>query len=183
MTQPVFITSNQHKADYLARQLGIDIAHEKVELDELQSTDLHVIVEHKLRQAYEIVQKPVIVEDTSLGFTVLGGLPGPFIKFFITNIVTDVCCRMLDAFDDRSATIHCTFGYFDGKQIRMFDSEMKGSISKMPRGENGFGFDKIFVRDGDDITLAEYDQAENERIYAEEKKPFAALRDFLRELA
>ena len=46
---PIFITGNQHKADYLSRQLGVAIAHQKVELDELQSTDLHVIVEHKLR--------------------------------------------------------------------------------------------------------------------------------------
>lgn len=46
---PIFITGNQNKADYLSRQLGIQIDHKKVDLDEIQSTDLHEIVEHKLQ--------------------------------------------------------------------------------------------------------------------------------------
>lgn len=47
-----FITGNQKKADFLAKWLGIDMAHQKVMLDELQSFDSHVIAEHKARQAY-----------------------------------------------------------------------------------------------------------------------------------
>ena len=73
---PIFITGNQHKADYLSRQLGVAIEHQKVELDELQSTDIHAIVEHKLRQAYRVIGAPVLVEDVSLSFTALGELPG-----------------------------------------------------------------------------------------------------------
>lgn len=57
---PIFITGNQSKADYLARRLGIAIEHRKIELDELQSTDLHVIVKHKLAQAYAVCQVPVL---------------------------------------------------------------------------------------------------------------------------
>ena len=70
-----FITGNQKKADYLAKYLGLEVLHEKVDLDELQSLDLREIVEHKVRQAYEKVGKPVIVEDVSLTFTALGRLP------------------------------------------------------------------------------------------------------------
>ncbi len=51
-----FITGNQHKADYLAKYLGIEIAHRKIDLDELQSLDLHEIVTHKVKQAYDIVR-------------------------------------------------------------------------------------------------------------------------------
>ena len=51
MTATTFITGNQNKADYLARLLGMEIVHQKVDLDELQSTSLHEIVEHKVRQA------------------------------------------------------------------------------------------------------------------------------------
>ena len=70
-----FITGNKKKADYLAKYLGLEVLHEKVDLDELQSLDLREIVEHKVRQAYEKVGKPVIVEDVSLTFTALGRLP------------------------------------------------------------------------------------------------------------
>jgi hypothetical protein len=36
--------------------LGIDIAHRKIDLDEIQSLDLNEIVTHKVKQAYAIVQ-------------------------------------------------------------------------------------------------------------------------------
>lgn len=176
---PIFITGNQSKADYLSNQLGIQLEHRKIELDELQSLDLHTIVEHKLRQAFEVCQVPVLVEDVSLVFSAIGKLPGPYIKWFVEEAGDEACCRMLDGFDDRSATIRCTYGYFDGTETHFFDSEMPGSIATKPRGNNGFGFDRIFINDGYDVTRAEMSQEENERTYAELMKPFAQVREFL----
>lgn len=175
----VFITGNQDKADYFSRQMGMSIPHVKVELDELQSSDLHVIVAHKLRQAYAVVKTPVLVEDVSLEFAELGGLPGPYIKWFVEQAGEEACCKMLDGFDDRSATIRCCFGYFDGEKMEFFDSEMPGTISDRPRGDNGFGFDRFFVMDGHTKTRAELPQEEVEKTYAEQMKPFAKVREFL----
>lgn len=179
---PVFITGNQNKADYLSRQLGVKIPHQKVDLDELQSTDLHVIVEHKLRQAYDIVKRPVLVEDVSLSFNALGDLPGPYIKWFVEQAGGEACCRMLDGFDDRSAVIRCTFGYFDGERMEFFDSESLGMISDHPRGENGFGFDTFFINEGYNVTRAEMSQEENEHTYATIMKPFAKVKAFVETL-
>ena len=176
---PVFITGNQNKADYLARQLGIVIRHQNVDLDELQSLDPHEIVTHKLQQAYSIVKAPVLVEDVSLVFTALGKLPGPYIKWFVEYAGVDACCKMLDGFDDRSATIQCTFGFYDGTSIELFDSIMPGTIAQKPAGVNGFGFDTIFINEGNTITRAEMSQEENERTYATIMKPFRQVREFL----
>jgi len=85
MKKVVFITWNQNKADYLAKYLGFPIEHFKVDLDEIQSLDLREIVEHKVRQAYQKVWVPVIVEDVSLEFEALGRLPGTFIRFFLMS--------------------------------------------------------------------------------------------------
>lgn len=179
MAKLTFITGNQNKTEYLARQLGISIDHQRVELDEPQSTDLHVIVRHKLEQAYGVVGAPVLVEDVSLSYTALGGLPGPYIRWFIEYAGSEACCRMLDGFDDRSAVVRCTFGYYDGKQIEFFDSEIHGSISDNPCGENGFGFDTFFIMDGYNVTRAELPQDKVEKTYAEEMKPFAKVRAFI----
>lgn len=177
-----FITGNQNKADYFSRQIGLKIPHKKVELQEIQSLDLHEIVLFKLKQAYREIGSPVIVEDVSLSFNALGGLPGPYIRWFTDIAGNVVCCRMLDSFDDRSATINCTFGYFDGQRVEYFDSSLKGSISKKPRGDNGFGFDNIFIMDGYDKTRAELPKEENERTYATLMKPFSKVREFLANL-
>lgn len=182
MTNVTFITGNQNKADYLAKLLEIQIDHQKVDLDELQSLDLHEIVEHKVRQAYAAVGSPVLVEDVSLEFTALGTLPGPFIKFFIDSAGDEACCRLLDSFDDRTATIRCTFGYYDGKKVEFFDSVMGGSISKEPRGENGYGFDRIFINEGYEVTRAEMTPEENEQTYRDLMKPIAKVHDFLASL-
>lgn len=182
MPNITFITGNQNKADYLSRQLGVEIAHQKLELDELQDTDLHVIVGHKAMQAYDVLKSPVLVEDVSLAYNALGDLPGPYIKWFVEHAGDEACCRMLDGFSDRSAVIRCTFGYYDGVRMEFFDSELKGSISKEPRGENGFGFDKFFINEGLSITRAEMTQEENERTYAEQMKPFAKVKAFIQTL-
>ena len=89
---------------------------------------------------------------------------------------------MLDGFDDRSAVIRCTYGYYDGDRLEFFDSELPGTISDRPRGENGFGFDAIFINEGMEITRAEMSLEENERTYAEMMKPFGKVREFLKAL-
>ncbi len=80
MQSVTFITGNQSKADYLAKYLGHPVEHVKLDLDEIQSLDLKVIVEHKVRQAYMKIKTPVLVEDVGLYCEALGGLPGPFMR-------------------------------------------------------------------------------------------------------
>jgi inosine triphosphate pyrophosphatase len=180
MQPPVFITGNQNKADYLARMLGVSLEHQKVELDEIQSMSLEAIVEHKVKQAYEIVGRPVLVEDVALGFEALGGLPGPFVKFFIEmpNGLENMC-RMLDAFDSRAARAEAVFGYFDGTTLKLFRASLGGTIAAHPRGENGYGWDMIFEPEGyAGKTRAEL-SAEDDTATYELIKPLAALREFL----
>src|SRR5579859_4134058 len=58
MKEIIFVTGNQKKADYLRELLEYPLTHQKLDLDEIQSLDLKKVVEHKLHQAYERVQKP-----------------------------------------------------------------------------------------------------------------------------
>lgn len=143
--QPIFITGNQDKADYLARTLGIPLEHRKIDLDEVQSADPQKVVEHKVRQAYDLLQQPVLVEDTSLSFAALDGLPGPFIKFFNdAHNGLEMMCRMLDGFHDRSAYACAIYGYYDGTIVKFFEGRLDGLIVDHPRGSGGYGWDAIF---------------------------------------
>src|SRR5690242_16502645 len=132
MLRPVFITGNQHKADYLARWLGMPLEHQKVDLDEIQSLDLRKVVEDKARRAYEVVQKPVLVEDVSLSFDTLGRLPGTFIKWYIHELGNEKICRLLDCQPNRHATASICYCLYDGQTAHFFDASMHGTIADHP---------------------------------------------------
>jgi non-canonical purine NTP pyrophosphatase (RdgB/HAM1 family) len=155
-----FITGNMNKVAQVAKFLNIPLAHHKLDLDELQSLDLHRIVEHKAKQAYELLQKPVLVEDVSLRFTAMGRLPGPFIKWFIEEIGTTGLAKLAAGLPSQEAHCQVCYGLYDGREMHFFDGEMHGRIAPAPRGNGGFGFDAIFINDGYDMTRAEMNEGD-----------------------
>ncbi len=172
-----FITGNQNKADYLAKYLGLPVKHLKLDLDEIQSLDLKEIVGHKVRQAYDKIKTPVIVEDVSLEFEALNSLPGPFIKFFVDKVPFETICSMLHG-KTRRATARCVFGYYDGKILKLFEGSLGGEIAETPAGEKGYGWDRLFIPDGYKVTRAQLSEEDDQKTYLQ-IKPFAALKDFL----
>ena len=178
MANVTFITGNQNKADYLSKYLGHPVDHVKLNLDEIQSMDLNEIVEHKVRQAYELIKKPVIVEDVALEFDALDGLPGPFIKFFVEKVPFEVICAMIGNGLTRKATARCVFGYFDGEDLELFEGSLNGEIAETPSGNNGYGWDKIFIPQGYTVTRASLDEEDDQKTYLE-IKPFAKLKKYL----
>ncbi|MEK7535376.1 MAG: non-canonical purine NTP pyrophosphatase [Patescibacteria group bacterium] len=155
MDKLTFITGNAAKADQLGRHLDIPVNHLKIELTEIQSLDLAEIVEHKAKEAYKHIGSPVLIEDTSLTFSALGRLPGPLIKWFLTELDNEGLCRILDGYQDRGAVAEVLFGLYDGKDLQTFRGSAKGSVATKPRGEWGFGWDPIFIPDGYSKTWGE----------------------------
>src|SRR6185369_2716238 len=155
-----FITGNQHKADFIAKWLGYQVKHHKLDLDELQTLDLHKVVEHKVRQAYHILKKPVLVEDASLTFPAMGRLPGTFIKWFIEELGYDGLLKLAHSLPSPEAVGRVCYAVCGGKQVHIFDGEMKGKIASEARGSGGFGFDPIYINDGYEITRAEMSEAD-----------------------
>jgi non-canonical purine NTP pyrophosphatase (RdgB/HAM1 family) len=147
-----FVTSNDHKAREASQILEIDLDRVAIDLDEIQDMDLARIVEHKLRQAYAQLQKPVIVEDVGLFFEAWNGFPGPFIKWIKETMGYAALPALLD--ENRRATWRVMYGYFDGTTLQTFDGTLPGSIASEPRGSS-WGFDVIFIPDGETQTLAE----------------------------
>lgn len=178
MKEVVFVTGNQHKAEKFSSYMGADIAHAPADLDEIQTLDMRELVEHKVKQAYQQIGKPVLVEDVGFSCRALGELPGPFVKFFVDEGVEKIC-RMLDGFEDRRAKAQCVFGYYDGDDIRYFEGSIEGVIAQNPRGDNGYGFDRAFIPDGfGDRTAAELNEQEYEQYY-KTIKPLEGVKRFL----
>jgi len=151
----IFITSNPAKAKYLGDYFDVPFEHLNLDLPEIQSLDLRAIVEDKARRAFEIVKKPVLVEDIALTFNALGKLPGPLIKWFFTSLGNEGLCRLLDPHKDKSAVAEVQFALADEGGIEIFSGLREGSISERPKGEFNFGWDPIFIPDGFNKTWGE----------------------------
>lgn len=177
MSDITFITGNQAKADYLTKYLGFYVRHQKIDLDEIQSLELKRVVEHKVRQAYKAVGAPVIVEDVALEFRALGRLPGTFIRFYVDEVPFETICRTLDGLD-RAAVAKCIFGFYDGTTMEFFEGSLEGSIAEHPQGNNGYGWDKIFIPIGYTQTRAELSEEDDKKTYLK-IKPFDKLKVFL----
>lgn len=164
MTKIFLVTGNANKLEEWRRQLPSDIEIDSlnVDLPEIQSIDPEEIVADKARRAYAATGKPVVVEDVSAGLEKLGGLPGPFVKFFIKKMGENVLFQLAGK-DGESATVSCSIAYYDGSELLTVRGDVKGTIVAA-RGENGFGFDKTFIPDGHEHTYAEMSEEEKDNV-------------------
>ncbi len=153
------------------------IEHIKLDLEEIQSLGLEEIVEHKVRQAYEKIRKPVIVDDVSFEFCALGKLPGTFVKHFLDELWLECLASLVD-WKDRGAIARCMFWYYDGLTLRFFEGVVEGTVADKPAWENGFGWDQIFITWENIVSNALLNDLEYEKFLLQ-LRPIDKLRAFL----
>ena len=174
-----FITGNQRKVDYLKMWLELPVRHHALDLDEIQSLDAHTVAEHKARQAYGILQRPVLIEDTSLIFTAMGRLPGTFVKFFLEEIGNEGLSKIADNLAHRQAVARVLYAYCDdGSRVHFFAGSTPGMVAPQPRGSNGMGWDPVFMPDGSRKTFAEMTDDQKKQ-YSPRAAATVKLREFL----
>jgi len=160
VTNITFISGYEGKIKQLQAYLQIPIAHKKLDLIEIQSLDTREVIAYKTKEAYTEIGTPVLVEDTSLVFHILGRLPGTLVKWFLKELGHQKLCRLADLDPKRQATATVSYGLYDGKSLQIFSAEMQGHIALHPKGENGIGWDSIFIPEGTDKTRAEMNDEE-----------------------
>ncbi|MBA3723817.1 MAG: non-canonical purine NTP pyrophosphatase [Candidatus Levybacteria bacterium] len=180
MTELTFITGNKHKLQSFYKYCNVPVTHVELDLSEIQSLDVNTIVEHKAKEAFRIIKKPVLIEDVSLTFHALGKLPGPLVKWFLEEIGNEGLCRLLHTYKDKSATASVTYGLYDGKELHLFYGEAKGTIAEQPMGTNDFGWTPIFIPEGYHITWGQMN-LEDQGKTSMRKKALMKLEKFLQD--
>ncbi|KAK7575510.1 hypothetical protein V9T40_011796 [Parthenolecanium corni] len=153
-----FVTGNQKKLQevisILGPQIGFSMKTKDIDLPEYQG-EIDDICKRKCEEALRQLNTAVIVEDTSLCFNALGGLPGPYIKWFLQKLGPDGLPRLLADFPDKSGIAVCTLAYSDRTgNVQLFRGETEGTIVS-PRGSSGFGWDSCFLPKGYSQTYSE----------------------------
>lgn len=122
------------------------------------------ITKAKAKLAAQSINGPVLVEDVSLCFNALQGLPGPYIKWFFARIGNDGLVKLLDGFEDKTAYAQCVFAFCSGPESEpvTFVGRCSGRIIPA-RGPNIFQWNPIFLPDNKlgqpgDQTFAEMDK-------------------------
>lgn len=172
-----FLTGNSNKFQEAKAILG-DVEQLEIDLPEIQDIDPKEIIKTKLLTALNHHQGPFIVEDGSLCFECLNNLPGPFIKWFEKSIGNNGLADMAKKMGNNKAIARVMIGYAKNpEEIYYFEGEIKGTIVD-PCGENGFGWDKIFIPEGHSRTFAQMSQEEKNSM-SMRKIALEKLKEFL----
>lgn len=97
----------------------------------------------------------VLGEDSGIEATALGGRPGLHSARWAGDGIARLLAE-LDRAGDRSARYVCALvGVAPGGKEIVVEGVLRGSIADRPRGREGFGYDPIFVPQGEERTVAE----------------------------
>ncbi|MFI7640881.1 RdgB/HAM1 family non-canonical purine NTP pyrophosphatase [Nonomuraea sp. NPDC049400] len=190
----VLATRNAGKIAELRRILaGFDIVglEEFPSIGEVAETGL-TFEENALLKAHAVAQGsglPAVADDSGLCVDVLGGMPGVFSARWsgrhgddqanldlLLAQVSDVPAGKLSAHFACAAALALPSG-----ETRVVEGTLPGHLVTSPRGSNGFGYDPIFVPDGEERTTAEMSPEEKDEI-SHRGRAFRALAPLVREL-
>jgi non-canonical purine NTP pyrophosphatase (RdgB/HAM1 family) len=159
----IFVTGSEGKRIEAERILGRPLTRRALDLPEIQAIEVAEVARRKALTAFELTEgAPVMIEDTGLYIESWNGLPGALIRWFLQTVEPAGICRMLDAYPSRAARAESIIAVYDGA-LRLYAGEVQGSIAATPRGDQGFGWDTIFIPQGETRTFAEMSPEEKDR--------------------
>ncbi len=184
--EAVFVTSNEHKRREAAQILGVELESTDLDVPEIQSLDVTEVAAAKARAAYELLGSPdypVLVEDSGLVVEAWNGLPGALTKWFIQSVGSEGILRMLPPDEFHAARAVCAVAVVGGleeESVHSFEGIVPGSLAPEPRGESGFGWDPIFIPEGEKRTYAQMGEDKHENSHR--ARAFRAVREWFAEV-
>lgn len=125
----------------------------------------------KAREGHRHTGLPTVADDSGLAVDALNGMPGVLSARWAGSHGDDeanlrlVLDQVGDVPDERlGAAFVCAVAYVDDAGEILTEGRMPGRLVREPRGDNGFGYDPIFVADGHTRTSAELDVEEKDAI-------------------
>ncbi len=160
-----FLSKNENKineAKTILEPLGAKIVPISFPINELQTLDVKAIVRDKALRAFAKIGHEIFVEQTCLYIDALNGFPGGLTQPFWDTLKADRFCELFGQGENCGLTAKTWIGYCDGQRIHHFEGEIRGAVSRAPRGDPTFQWDCVFVPDGHEMTFAEMGEKKNE---------------------
>jgi len=156
-----FVTGNTGKVRSLRniiKDLGSDIVVEQIKYKYPEIKDdekIETVAKLGANYCYKKFGKDVIVTDVGLFIDALKGFPGINTNFVLKKIGVKGLIKLMKGIRNRKAEFRLALGYAGKKGSKIFFASVHGKIAEKPIGRRGFGFDPIFVLDGQKKTFAQ----------------------------
>lgn len=137
--------------------------------------DGKTFLENSIKKAIEtaqVLRMPVLADDSGLEIEILNGFPGVYSARFMENKsyiekMKHILKKMENVpFEKRKARFVCAATYYNPKNNILFsvEGEIKGKIAYSILGKDGFGYDPIFIPEGETLTFGQLGQEVKNRI-------------------
>lgn len=141
----------------------------------------------KARAIYNLTGVPSFADDTGLEVESLNGEPGVFSARYAGPQRNDAdninkLLRELKGKPSRKARFRTVIAFVNGDEQQLFEGIVNGRISEQLKGENGFGYDPVFVPDGGEQTFAEMSLTDKNAI-SHRGRAFRAFAAFMAQYA
>ncbi|MCK4718167.1 MAG: XTP/dITP diphosphatase, partial [Thermoplasmata archaeon] len=159
----LFVTSNENKVRELEARLarfGYSIEQADIGYPEIQADTLDEVAAHGLHMLSASGERNVIIEDSGLFIDALDGFPGVFSAYVFDTLGNKGILRLLRKEKDRRARFVTVIGMLLDGQEHYVRGVCEGSIALEPCGKGGFGYDPIFIPDGERRTFGEMSREE-----------------------
>lgn len=188
----IFATNNQHKTDEIRSVVGksLDIITLKeagidIDIPEPYNT-LEENASGKSKAIFEMTGTNCFSEDTGLEVAALEGQPGVKSAMYAGNNRSfdaniEKLLSNLAGKDDRSARFRTVISLLIDGNETLFEGICEGQIIEERKGEQGFGYDPVFIPAGSAKTFAEMDMGEKNQ-FSHRKKAIEKLVAFLNTL-
>ncbi|WP_420857166.1 XTP/dITP diphosphatase [Stygiolobus caldivivus] len=176
----LLVTSNENKYKEIAeiaKDYKVELEWLKIPKLEIQADTLEEVVRYSAIVIFQLVKRPLIVEDSGLFIKSLNDFPGPYTNYVRRKLGLEGILKLLEGKNDRSAYFKTSLCYIDEARQLLFNGTVNGRISDTIRGEKGFGFDPIFIPEGESRTFAEMSTEEKNR-YSHRSKAFKAFLEY-----
>ncbi len=160
----IYVTGNKFKisaAQHYLNGKGITILQESADTKEIQSEDIEEVALDKAKKAYEVIKKPLLVNDAGWIILALNGFPGPFMKFMNEWFSSEDFLALMKDKKDKTVILRDVYVYYDGKKSKIFSYDYKGKMLNETKGE-GRPSDRVMSLSGNDESIAEEDKRTNE---------------------
>ena len=162
-----FITGNENKvkeAGERLAELGYEVVQDNMRPPEVQADTLEEVALFSAEWVAESSPEPFFLEDAGFFVDRLKGFPGVYSAYVFDTIGYDGILRLLSSENERSARFEAVIAYWDGKEFHTFKGAVKGRVSSEARGNNGFGYDPIFIPEDGERTFAEMSAPEKNKV-------------------